>query len=247
MFRRPSCFSRGAARDLPLGAALLAATLCLSLPATGLAETLKVGGTGAALGTMRVLAKAFMKSRPGVSVVVPASLGSGGGIRAVTAGALDIGLSSRPLKDRERAAGARQHGYARTPFALVTANGRPATALTSAEVVRIYAGDRTRWNDGTPIRIILRPEDDSDTTSLIAAFADIGPALAKARRTHGIPVLSTDQQTLDRAEILPGSFATTTLAAVIAEGRALDPITIDGIDPTVENLANGSYRFAKTL
>ncbi len=44
---------------------------CLLLPTTGFAATLKIGGTGAALGTMRVLADEFVRIHPDVSVVIP--------------------------------------------------------------------------------------------------------------------------------------------------------------------------------
>ncbi len=59
-------------------------------PTAGLATTLKIGGTGAALGTMRILADAFTRKNPDISVEVPGSLDSSGGIKAVIAGALDV-------------------------------------------------------------------------------------------------------------------------------------------------------------
>lgn len=230
-----------------LGRIFVGTLLCLLIPATVSAATLNVGGTGAALGAMQALAQAFQKARPDVSVQVPDSLGSGGGIRATIAGALDIGLSSRPLKDEERAKGAKQQAYAKSPFVLVTSRKSPNPALTSAQVIAFYGGGTLTWADGTPIRLILRPEDDSDTTILKAGFKGIEPALAKARATQGIPVASTDQQALDKAEALPGSLTTSTLTAIIAEGRSLKPIAIDGVAPTIENLENGSYRHFKTL
>ena len=230
-----------------LGRIFVGTLLCLLIPATVSAATLNVGGTGAALGAMQALAQAFQKARPDVSVQVPDSLGSGGGIRATIAGALDIGLSSRPLKDEERAKGAKQQAYAKSPFVLVTSGKSPNPALTSAQFIAFFGGGTLTWADGTPIRLILRPKDDSDTKILKAGFKGIEPALAKARATQGIPVASTDQQALDKAEALPGSLTTATLSAVIAEGRSLNPIAIDGVTPTVENLANGSYRHFKTL
>ena len=56
---------------------LAAATLALSVlvaPNAGKAETLKMGGTGAAIGTMRVLAEAYMDEHPGATIVVLDSL-----------------------------------------------------------------------------------------------------------------------------------------------------------------------------
>lgn len=54
-------------------------------------EEIKIGGAGSALGSMKMLGAAFEKKHPGVKVVVLPSLGSIGGIKAVSKGALDNG------------------------------------------------------------------------------------------------------------------------------------------------------------
>ena len=71
---------------------------CLLFTAGSFAATLKIGGTGAALGTMRILADQFVRMRPDISVVIPDSLGSGGGIKAVLAGALPRLHSTPPRR-----------------------------------------------------------------------------------------------------------------------------------------------------
>lgn len=229
-------------------AALMAlAALWLFVPATGHAASLKIGGTGSALGTMRILGNAFTIIYPDVTVEIPNSLGSGGGIRAVLRGAVDIALSSRPLKDRERAAGARELPYARTPFILYSSRRNPEINLTRAEVVEIFTGDGPTWPDGAPIRVILRPEKDSDTAMLTANFPGMDEALKIARMRRGSPTAYSDQDAMKLAESAPGSVTTGTLTAVIAERRPLRGIPIDGVVPTVANLENGSYTLAKTL
>ncbi len=222
---------------------------CLLWPTAGLATTLKIGGTGAALGTARILADAFTRRNPDISIEVPGSLGSRGGIKAAIAGALDVGLSSRPLKSKERQAGARQIHYARTPFVLVTSarDSNPSPALSSPDLVEIFSGAPAYWGDGTPIRIILRNQRDTSTRLLISAFEGMHAALAKARAIPGIPVAPTEQDNMDLAESLAGSLTTASLTALLAENRPLTPIAIDGVAPTLDNLANGSYRFSKSF
>ena len=51
----------------------------LSVPAAFAAETIRIGGAGGALGTMRALGEAFRKQYPNMEVVVVPGLGSGGG------------------------------------------------------------------------------------------------------------------------------------------------------------------------
>lgn len=229
-------------------AALMAlAALWLFVPATGQAASLKIGGTGSALGTMRILCDAFTRIHADVTVEIPNSLGSGGGIQAVLHGAIDIALSSRPLKDGERAVGARELPYSKTPFILYTSRRNPEIGLTRAEVVEIFTGHGPTWPDGTPIRVILRPERDSDTDILTANFPGMDRALKIARMSRGFPTAYSDQDAMDLAESAPGSVTTGTLTAIVAERRPLKGIPIDGVAPTVANLENGSYTLSKTL
>ena len=232
-----------------LGATFLITLLCQAVGATAKAESLKIGGTGAALGTMRILADEFVRLRPDVSVEIPNSLDSGGGIKAVLAGALDIALSSRQLKPKERNAGARAKQYATTPFILVTpiSHSNPPPGLTSEQLLKAYSGEPVHWNDGTPIRIILRREKDSSTRILIAAFDGMDVALARARTLPGIPVAFSEQDNMDLAETMTGALTTGSLTVIIAENRPLTPIAINGVRPTLENLADGAYPISKSL
>ncbi len=72
-------------------------------PAERPANALMVGGTGAALGLMEALGQGWSADAgDGASVRVPASLGSGGGLRALRDGVLDVAVVGRPLTGRER-------------------------------------------------------------------------------------------------------------------------------------------------
>ncbi len=228
---------------------VLATVFCLLFPVGSFAATLKIGGTGAALGTMRILADEFVRLRPDISVEIPDSLGSGGGIKAVLAGALDIALSSRQLKPKERDAGAGATLYATTPFVLVTPvnESNPAPGLSSQELVKAFSGDVVHWKDGTRILIILRNKKDTSTKILIAAFDGMDAALARARAIPGIPVAFTEQDNMDLAETLPGALTTASLTAILSEERSLAPIAIDGVAPTLENLATSAYKISKSF
>lgn len=230
-----------------LGKAVLMGLVCLTLGAPVRAETLNIGGTGAALGSIRLLGDAFEKANPGVTVNVPKSIGSGGGIKAAIAGAFDIGLSSRPLKPKESGAGVTATKYARTPFVLVTSRIEEETSISTAELIFIYSGEQTTWQDGHPIRLVLRPETDSDWDVLAGISPDFEKSLVAAASRRGLPVGFSDQDAMGMIEKLPGGLGTATLTAVIAEQRLLRPLIIDGIAPTLDNLANGTYPLEKSL
>ena len=126
-------------------------------------------------------------------------------------------------------------------------NPNPVPNLSSQELVRIFSGAPARWDDGTPVRIILRNKKDTSTKILISAFEGMDVALASARAIPGIPVAATEQDNMDLAERMPGALTTSSLTLVLAERRSVTPIAIDGVAPTVENLANGSYRLIKNF
>lgn len=96
----------------------LALSLIISIGGTAQAETLRISGTGVALGGIILLGDAFEAENPGTTIEVLPSLGSSGGIKALLAGALGLSVSSRPLKDDEKEGGAMAKIYASTPSQL---------------------------------------------------------------------------------------------------------------------------------
>ena len=52
---------------------------------------------------------------------------------------------------------------ARTAFGFATSDGKRERGITAADVADIYAGRLNRWDDGQPIRLIMRPDRESDT------------------------------------------------------------------------------------
>lgn len=232
-------------RNLVFILALLSTSVIL--PTYGFADTLKLGGTGTDLGTMRLLADAFKKQSPGTTIEIQPSVGSTGGVRAVMAGAFDIGISSRPLKDEERKQGAQEWAYAKTPFIFAINQKSSQTQLTSAEIIGIYAGTMTKWKDGTTARLVLRPETETDTLLLIQYIPGMEVAMRKAYQRRGLPIASTDQDAADNIQKIAGAVGPSTLALILGEKRPLKALAINNVAPTVENITNGTYPMIKSL
>ena len=241
MFRKPSFVWR---RFALLPFVLLG---FLAGPAAGQAAKLQIGGTGAALGPMRVLLDAFAASHPEVKGEVLPSLGSGGGIKALLSDAIDLAVSSRPLKDKETAAGAVAIEYGTTAVVFAVPQSNPATNLSNAEVVAIYNGQQQRWADGTPLRIVLRPKSETDTRLLETYLPEIGPLWENLSKQPGIPMAFTDQQAADAIQATPGGIGPTTLALLLGEGRPLKPLSLNGIVPDSSTIADGSYPMTKSF
>lgn len=226
--------------------ALLLFTVGSATPAQ--ADTIKVGGTGIALATMSVLAQEFRKANPDADIVVLPSIGSGGAIKGVQGGVLDIGISARSLKDSERGKGAEETEFARTPFVFVVPKKNAIAGFSEGELVDIYAGRRTTWPDGSRIRLIMRPADDSDAVILKTKFSPAMAEAVKAAETRpGMLFAATDQDAAEMLDQTPGALGVLSLGQVVSERLALNPLRFDGVEPSVKAAADGTYRHYKVL
>lgn len=227
---------------------LLAVAASLLLPAVAPAmDVLRVSGTGAAIGGMRQLARDFEKTRTGVRIEVLPSIGSTGGIRAVTDGKLDLACSSRPVKDEEKKANLVEELYAKTAFIFATHKDNTIRGLKLSEIEDIYAGRRTTWPDGRPIRMILRPLSDTFSVFLTHLTPGMDAAVAAAYKTPGIFVAGTDQDSADQIEKVSGSFGTTSYALVSSEQRRVTVLAVDGVSPTEDNVPSSRYPYQLPL
>ncbi len=222
--------------------------LVASSAVTARGEMLRVGGTGAAMATMQALGDAFIAHHRGeaLAVEILPTVGSTGGIRAVGDGVITMAASLRPLRPPETARGLVAVSYGRTPFVFVTTN-RQATGVTTPEILAIYRAEKRFWDDGTPLRPILRPKADTATQALEMLIPEVGTALDALRRRGDLPVATTEQDNLDFAQRVDGSFASSTLAQVVAEHADLRLLTFDGKAPTLINLEEALYPLVETF
>jgi phosphate transport system substrate-binding protein len=219
---------------------LSACVLWLAVPSPAAAEEiLKIGGTGTTLGTMRLLGAAFEKANPGVSITVLASLGSTGGIKAATAGAIEIGVSARPLSEAERQ-GANAIKYGRSPLVFAVAKSVRAGDITMEQIADIYIGKLTAWPSGDTIRLVMRPPSDINTVILKALSPRMKEAVLAAEKRPGMLSALTDQEAMDRLDKVPGALVVTSLSEVI-HVPSLKALKLEGVDPTPASLADGTY------
>ena len=226
--------------------AVLAALFALG-PQGAFAGTIRVSGTGGAIGTMRILGEEFEKIHPDTRVVVMPSIGTSGAIKAVIAGDLDVGVATRTANTEECAGGCVARAYARTPFVFGVSRDVAETRVTLAEAADIYAGKKIRWANGTRLRLVVRPPGESDIDILKGMSPELSVAVESALHRDGMILALTDQDSADVIEKTPGAFGALTLSLVVSEKREVRVLALDGIVPSVRSLRDGTYRYAKTF
>lgn len=228
-------------------AACSAVLALLSLVPCADADTIKLGGTGSAIRALQALGDAYRAREPEASFVTMRNLGSRGGKAALRAGAIDLAVSADELTAEERQLGLAGVAWLRTPFVLAAAPDVPISAIGSAELARIYAGDVTAWPDGSRLRLVLRPPLDSDNRHLKAISPTIATAVDQALQRVGMTMAPSDQDAADALETIPGALGTSTLGLIVSERRQVKVLALDGVVPTLPAIANGRYPHAKTI
>ena len=92
------------------------------------------------------LGEAFKANNPDAKFTYNPT-GSGTGITAVSEGRCDIGLSSRALKDEEKASGLTETVVALDGIAIIVNPSNPVNDITVETVAKIYKGEITNWKD----------------------------------------------------------------------------------------------------
>jgi len=214
---------------------------------TVVAGTIRISGTGGAMATMRILGEAFREVHPDTQVAIMPSIGSSGALKAVCKGDLEVGLSSRPPNAGECERGCVARAFSKTPFVFGVNKSVATTGLTLSEIADIYLGKKDRWENGSRVRLVLRPPGESDVDRLKAMSPGMREAVARAQRRDGLIVAMTDQDTADVIEKIPGAFGGVTLALVVSEKRDIRVLSVNGVVPTARALANGTYPYSKTF
>lgn len=229
-----------------LAVAIAISTMLCTGAATA-ADEIKIGGNGNSLGTMRLLADAFDKQNPDMKVTVLPSIGTSGAIKAVPKGALDIGLSSRPLTEEERKLGTISIEYARTVLVFAVATKTKVSELTLDQIADIYGGKMVNWPDGSQIRPVMRQTGDDNSRQIKNISPALDKALSAAEQRPGMPFATNDQEAVDKTESVPGALVVTTLSQINSEHRPLRALTLDGVEPTVSNGVSGKYPYVRRM
>lgn len=203
-----------------------------------LSGSIQIAGSTSVQGLSEELAAEFMARNPGVKINVSGG-GSGAGIKSAQNGTVDIGASSRELKPEEKQV--HEFVIAKDGIAIIVHPDNEVEDMTLEQLRRIFAGKITNWQElggqDAPIMLVVR-EEGSGTRD---AFEEI--------------VMGEGSKILDQALVQNSTGAVRTAVAgnpdaigFISVGMLSDEVkalAIDGVEPSAENIVDGSYKIAR--
>ena len=218
---------------------LCAAVMALSLFA-GCGQKANDSGTVATDGSTSMekvigaLGESFMEANKGTTFTYNPT-GSGSGIQAVSEGRCDIGLSSRALKDDEKATGLKETIVALDGIAIIVNPQNPVKDLSLEQIARIYTGEITNWKDvgGEDAEIVrIGREAGSGTRDGFESITKTKDACQyRQELTSTGDVITTVSQN-------PNAIGYASLAAIKDSVKAL---TVNGVAPSEATVKDGTY------
>ena len=232
-------------------ALILTALLALSLVACGsesktddtktddqpaaLTGTVSTDGSTSMEKVIGALSESFMAQNSGVTVNYNPT-GSGSGITAVQEGTCDIGLSSRALKDEEKAAGLKETILAYDGIAIIVHPDNPVSDLTLEQIAKLYTGEITNWKDvgGNDAEAVLIGREAASGTR--DGFESITGTKDKCQYRQE---LTSTGDVITAVSQNPDAIGYASLASIKDSVRALN---VDGVTPSEATVKDGSYK-----
>lgn len=247
--------------------AALAATAAVALAACGnntqqsaraSAEAIQIDGSSTVFPLSEAVAEAFTTTQRGGARVTVGESGTGGGFRKFCRGETQVQGASRPITAEEMAAcAAAGVSYVELPIAfdgisVVVNNSNTVTSITTADLRRMWepAAERTivNWRqinpalEATPL-LLFGPGTASGTFDY---FTQAVNGTEGASRTDYTPT-EDDNVIVQGVVSNAGGIGYFGYAYFDQNRERLRALSIDGVAPSEETIANGTYPLARPI
>ena len=210
-----------------------AAGSAASSTAAALSGNVAAGGSTSMKNVIAALTEGFAEVEPGVTVSYDPT-GSGAGITGAADKTLDIGLSSRALKDDEKA-DVEGTTIALDGIAIIVNNASKVEDLTVDQLKQMFTGEITNWSEvgGDDGEIVLiGREAGSGTRDGFESIVDVKDSCKYAQE------LTATGAVISAVEANPLAIGYASLSAV---GETVKMVTVGGVACSEETVKDGSY------
>ena len=223
----------GSASSAAASSTSAAAGSTASSSTAALSGNVATGGSTSMKNVIAALTEGFAEVEPGVTVSYDPT-GSGAGITGATDKTLDIGLSSRALKDDEKN-DVDGTVVALDGIAIIVNKGSKVTDLTVDQLKQMFTGEITNWKDvgGDDGEIVLvGREAGSGTRDGFESIVDVKDSCKYAQE------LTATGAVISAVEANPLAIGYASLSAV---GDTVKMVTVGGVECSEETVKDGSY------
>ncbi len=223
----------GSASSAAASSTSAAAGSTASSTAAVLSGNVATGGSTSMKNVIAALTEGFAEVEPGVTVSYDPT-GSGAGITGATDKTLDIGLSSRALKDDEKA-DVEGTTIALDGIAIIVNNASKVEDLTVDQLKQMFTGEITNWSEvgGDDGEIVLiGREAGSGTRDGFESIVDVKDSCKYAQE------LTATGAVISAVEANPLAIGYASLSAV---GDTVKMVTVGGVECSEETVKDGSY------
>ena len=227
----------GSASSAAASSTSAAAGSTASSTAAALSGNVATGGSTSMKNVIAALTEGFAEVEPGVTVSYDPT-GSGAGITGATDKTLDIGLSSRALKDDEKA-DVDGTTIALDGIAIIVNNASKVEDLTVDQLKQMFTGEITNWKDvgGDDGEIVLvGREAGSGTRDGFESIVDVKDSCKYAQE------LTATGAVISAVEANPLAIGYASLSAV---GDTVAMVTVEGVECSEDTVKDGSYKIQR--
>ena len=223
----------GSASSAAASSTSAAAGSTASSTAAALSGNVATGGSTSMKNVIAALTEGFAEVEPGVTVSYDPT-GSGAGITGATDKTLDIGLSSRALKDDEKA-DVEGTTIALDGIAIIVNNASKVEDLTVDQLKQMFTGEITNWSEvggGDGEIVLIGREAGSGTRDGFESIVDVKDSCKYAQE------LTATGAVISAVEANPLAIGYASLSAV---GDTVKMVTVGGVECSEETVKDGSY------
>ena len=224
----------GSASSTAASSAAASSTAASAAAASGsLSGNVATGGSTSMKNVIAALTEGFAEVEPGVTVSYDPT-GSGAGITGATDKTLDIGLSSRALKDEEKN-DVDGTVIALDGIAIIVNKDSKVTDLTVDQLKQMFTGEITNWSEvgGDDGEIVLiGREAGSGTRDGFESIVDVKDSCKYAQE------LTATGAVISAVEANALAIGYASLSAV---GDTVKMVTVGGVECSEDTVKDGSY------
>ena len=198
------------------------------------AKTISLAGSTSMEKLCEAMSEKFMEDNKNITVTVQYT-GSGAGLESLSSGSVDIGNSSRKLKDEEEKKGLVENVVAIDGIAVITDKDNKVKNLASEDLKKIYTGEITNWKElggADAAIVVIGREAGSGTRDAFEELLGVKDACKYAQE------LDSTGAVLAKVSATPGAIGYVSLDVV---NETVISLSIDGVEATEEQILAGKY------